>query len=98
MDDRRALGLDADGHARTAQLGAGVPDKGTVGGVVHLDHARREALIPDALYHCCEHFVVIQLCKGLDDLHTKRRTQGDHDLWLFAGLGGTKLLQPMFAG
>ena len=83
--------MDANAHARPAQLGTGVSDKGTVGGVIDTHDPDGHSLLCDACEHRLQHIAVVQAGEGVIDLGGKGGANGDHDLGQHALLRRTGL-------
>ena len=92
VDDRGALGLDADTDARAGVLGGHMGDEGNVGGVVHLDDAPLQALLLDTGDDLAEHLVMGQVDNGLNLLGAEGGRQADDHLVGGGALPGLAIL------
>lgn len=73
MNDGGAARLQADGDARAAELRANMPDCRAVGGMVHLDDARRQTFAGDAGENGGQHVFVWNAADGAGERGAKGR-------------------------
>jgi len=95
VDDRGAARLHPDGHPRAAQLRPGVPDKGAVRRVVHLDKPGGHALFGDPGQNLLQDLVVGQAIDRLRQLSPECGPQGEDDLESAAALGRPHLAEKL---
>ncbi len=92
MNDRGALGLDADADAGAGVLGGVMGDEGHVRGPVHPHQTPLQALFLDTGDNLAQHLVMGLVDDGLMLIHAKGGSQTDDHLVGSHALGGVAVL------
>ena len=80
MDDRGALGLDADADARAREAGGAETKKGRVGRMLHAHDTRARPRFRDAADQLAQDRRQGMAGNGLEELDAEGRADPDHDL------------------